>query len=239
MQFAEKWDDLYIAEVKAASSYPKAVLSTYPPGFEGFHGGGSLGSRLCSCEFSVSDVEDHIIRIGLGPGYKTHPSRPRQLAFIAAGFFFAHADFLTDVPFDPFLPWCFMGEEILLSMRAWTHGWNIYAPRKNWIAHQYRPGRMGLPKFWESVGRLFHRPGPQFSNRIQEKIILRVKHIVGYPDITREKIESQGDIILLEDLEHYGTGTNRSRDAYIELTNIDFDKKSCNRMDWCSNADME
>ena len=34
----------------------------------------------------------------------------------------------------------------MLSMRAWTHGWDIYAPRKNWISHQYRPGRMGLPK---------------------------------------------------------------------------------------------
>ena len=33
-----------------------------------------------------------------------------------------------------------MGEEIALSMRAWTHGWDIYAPRQNLIAHQYRPG---------------------------------------------------------------------------------------------------
>ena len=53
-----------------------------------------------------------------------------------------------------------MGEEIALSLRAWTHGWYIYAPRKNLIAHQYRPGRMGLPKFWENTGRVFGRPGP-------------------------------------------------------------------------------
>jgi hypothetical protein len=62
-----------------------------------------------------------------------------EMAFVGAGFFIAIADFLVDVPFDPFLPWMFMGEEIALSIRAWTHGWNIYAPRKNLIGHQYRP----------------------------------------------------------------------------------------------------
>ena len=67
---------------------------------------------------------------------------PYQAAYIAARFFFTRAEFLTDVPFDPYLPWVFMEEEIALSIRAWTHGWSIYAPRFNYIAHQYRPGRI-------------------------------------------------------------------------------------------------
>jgi hypothetical protein len=56
-----------------------------------------------------------------------------------------------DMPFDPYLPWIFMGEEIALSLRAWTHVWGIYAPRKDYIVHQYRLGSMGLPKFWENT----------------------------------------------------------------------------------------
>jgi hypothetical protein len=35
------------------------------------------------------------------------------------------SEFLIDVPFDPYLPWIFMGEEIALSLHAWTHGWDI------------------------------------------------------------------------------------------------------------------
>ena len=61
-----------------------------------------------------------------------------------------------------------MGEKIALSLRAWTAGWDIYAPRKNWIAHQYRPGKMGLPKFWENTGRVFGRPGPDFNTAFAE-----------------------------------------------------------------------
>lgn len=150
LQFYKGWDELYVHELKSTKSYPKSVLSSYPPGFNKENGGvlntESSGARLCTCEFSSSDVESDIIRINTGVGYNGDEENPTQIPFIAAGFFFTPASFLVDVPFDPYMPWCFMGEEIMLSMRAWTHGWDIYAPRKNWIAHQYRPGRMGLPK---------------------------------------------------------------------------------------------
>jgi [Skp1-protein]-hydroxyproline N-acetylglucosaminyltransferase len=141
LEFAKEWDEKYIEEVKVAKNYPKAVLSMYPPGFQTFgeYEGGTGGPRLCTCTFSDSLVEHQIIRINTGGRCTGHEPRPTQIAFIAAGFFFARAEFLMDVPFDPFLPWCFMGEEIALSMRAWTAGWNIYAPRINLIAHQYRP----------------------------------------------------------------------------------------------------
>ncbi|KAL9190558.1 hypothetical protein ACHAXT_000264 [Thalassiosira profunda] len=242
--FAEHWDELYVNEVKAAKSYPKAVLSAYPPGFQKETGDGKLdhsgsaGTRLCTCEFSSSDVEAQIIRINTGPGYHAD-GPPTQIAFIAAGFFFTPAAFLTDVPFDPYLPWTFMGEEIMLSMRAWTHGWDIYAPRKNWIAHQYRPGRMGLPKFWGSVGRLFGRPGPGFSNQLQLRLIKRVKYLVGYKDCcTREKLQREGDELVLTDVEHYGFGDVRSREEYLKLTKIDVDKKRCGHMEWCTKGDL-
>ena len=130
---------------------------------------------MFKCEFSDNDVEDQIIRLNSGNGYNGDEIAPTQIPFVAAGFFFTPARWLVDVPFDPYMPWCFMGEEIMLSMRSWTHGWDIYAPRKNWIAHQYRPGRMGLPKFWGSVGRMFGRPGPGFSNQLQKRLIKRVK----------------------------------------------------------------
>ena len=174
LRFAKDWDRLYQEEVQAAKSYPKAILSSYPPGFsenDPPYVGGSRGTRLCTCEFSTSDVEHRIIRINTGNNCKGEEVTPTQIAYIAAGFFFARAEFLVDIPFDPYLPWCFMGEEIALSLRAWTHGWDIYAPRKNLIAHQYRPGSMGLPKFWENTGRVFGRPGPGFNTLVSLVVI--------------------------------------------------------------------
>ena len=157
--------------------------------------------------------------------------QPKQTAFIAAGFFFARAEFLVDVPFDPFLPWCFMGEEIALSVRAWTSGWDIYAPRKNLISHQYRPGRLGLPKFWESVFRLYGRP---LNNGLQGRIVERVKNLVGYPESTSAKIVAKGDALVLLDQEHYGLGSERTLEEYMKLTNIDVNTKTCGKIPWCN-----
>ncbi|KAL3776917.1 hypothetical protein ACHAWO_004156 [Cyclotella atomus] len=243
LQFYKNWDELYTNEIKSTKSYPKSVLSSYPPGFNEENGGvlnnESSGARLCTCEFSSSDVESDIIRINTGIGYHGGEEHPTQIPFIAAGFFFTPALFLVDVPFDPYMPWCFMGEEIMLSMRSWTHGWDIYAPRKNWIAHQYRPGRMGLPKFWGSVGRMFGRPGPGFSNELQLKLIKRVKHLVGYKECcTREKLQQGGDESVLIDVEHYAFGDVRSREEYLEWAKIDVENHRCYRIDWCNKGEL-
>lgn len=142
LRFANRWDELYIADLKLTTSYPKSVLSTYPPGFVNFRQDPPFtpGTRLCRCQ--IRPEEEFLPRIEMEGRCREDEVRPTQMAFIGAGFFFARAEFLVDVPFDPFLPHLFMGEEVALSVRAWTHGWNIFAPRKNLIGHQYRPVRV-------------------------------------------------------------------------------------------------
>ena len=238
LQFAMEWDEKYRDEFKATRTYPKSVLSSYPPGFNPGNGNTvreSSGARLCFCETKVEDPNP-IVRINTGSGYRGDEPRPTQIPFIAAGFFFTSAEFLVDIPFDPFIPWCFMGEEIALSMRAWTHGWTIYAPRKNLIAHQYRPGRMGLPKFWGSVGKLYGRPG--MNNKLQGPVIKRIKHMVGYPDASIEKIKEQNIEFVLEKADEYGLGTNRTMEEYMEFAGLSVDKKhdalQCHNIKWCN-----
>lgn len=237
LQFAQDWDSRYIDELKTAGSYPKVILSAYPPGFE--ESRDSPGTRLCSCVFSNSKVEFDIIRINTAGSTPKDALRPTQIAYIAAGFFFTRAEFLIDVPFDPLLPWCFMGEEISLSMRAWTSGWNIYAPRKNIIKHQYRPGRMGIPKFWGTVGRVFNHPGPHFNTLLQEKMIQRIKNLVGYPESSRDLIEQEGDVGVLKELEHYALGHVRTREKYLDLVGIDLERKECHNIMWCNKGEYE
>lgn len=129
-----------------------------------------------------------------------------------------------------------MGEEIALSLRSWTHGWNIYAPRKNLIAHQYRPGRMGLPKFWGTVGRLYGRPG--MNNKLQSPVIKRLKHLAGYPDATIDKIKAAGLDYVLTDMEHYGVGEERTLEEYMEFAGISVDLQNnalkCSPITWCT-----
>ena len=139
LQFAKNWDDLYIQDLKLARNYPKAILSTYPPGFVNFRLDPPFtpGTRLCRCQ--LRQQEGFLPRVEMEGRCHANDTKPTQMSFMGAGFFFARAEFLVDVPFDPFLLYLFMGEEVALSIRAWTQGWNIYAPRQNLIGHQYRP----------------------------------------------------------------------------------------------------
>jgi len=234
LEFAPDWEQYYIDEMKLSSNFPRSILSSYPPGFKEYDGsykGGTRGERLCGAHFSHNGVESAILRIeqlGLTPW---EAKVPTQIPYIAAGFFFAHGWFLRDVPFDPYAPWCFMGEEIALSMRAWTNGWNIYAPRKNVIAHQYRPGRLGLPKFWESVGRDSGRGS--LNTRLQRHVIRRIKHMLSYTTDSRELIEKEGDGIALYNYEHYTIGHERRLEDYLQWTKINPSKLETASIEWC------
>lgn len=247
LQFAKHWDEKYVNEIKATKNYPKSILSSYPPGFQDEGNTNTRisegivqetnGARLCQCEFSTNFIEKQIIRINATGRYQTSAPRPTQIPFMAAGFFFAHARFLVDVPFDPYLPWCFMGEEIALSVRAWTSGWNMYAPRKNYILHHYRPGRLGLPKYWEIVNRLYGRHVG--NNQLQGKVIERVRNLLGYPESSREIIEQSGYEMVLKDQEYYGLGNERTMEEYMSWVGIDVQNKKCSKISWCINNELE
>ena len=94
-------------------------------------------------------------------------------------------------------------------------------------------------QFWGSVGRMFGRPGPGFSNELQLKLIKRVKHLVGYKECcTREKLQQGGDESVLIDVEHYAFGDVRSREEYLEWAKIDVENHRCYRIDWCNKGEL-
>jgi hypothetical protein len=150
---------------------------------------------------------------------------PRFAPFVAAGYFVAHSDFLKEVPFDPFLPWIFMGEEIILSARFWTHGYDIFSPTHSVIGHKYI--RRHKPKFWESVGRLFW---PGVNNVIQEMVLHRVKFQLGYP-------ESAPDLVapptVFTALDNYTMGRQRSVKDYMDMVGLDPVRKEIVDTKWC------
>jgi [Skp1-protein]-hydroxyproline N-acetylglucosaminyltransferase len=266
LKFANGWDELYIQDLKLTKNFPKSVLSTYPPGFVNFRQTPPFtpGTRLCRCQ--IRSNEGFLPRVEMEGRCNETDMRPTQMAFIGAGFFFARAELLVDVPFDPFLPWLFMGEEVALSIRAWTSGWNIYAPRKNLIGHQYRPVsdvtrlllfellcwngevisntssssqlQMHTPHYWTSVARLFDKP--HMVDQVTHSIRKRIKIMMGYPGMEDDEAQKdKGPYRLSYGLERYGLGTVRSAKEYLEFAEIDLEKKTCGPMKWCSEGQIE
>jgi len=61
--------------------------------------------------------------------------------------------FCKEVPHDPLM--YFYGEEISISVRAYTHGYDLFAPHKPVVWHEYT--REGRPKHWDDHNLWFER----------------------------------------------------------------------------------
>ena len=227
MTFATHWDQTSVDMlIKAPSDKP--ILSHYPPGHtvdldaKRNH----PVSRLCGPIFATSDLESQIIRLE-GAGVFDHEKLeyPAFAPFTAAGYFVAHSDFLREVPFDPFLPWIFMGEEIIMSSRLWTAGYDIFAPNEAVVGHIYV--RRHKPKFWESVHRAFSNG---VHNPLQMLVLERVKYQLGYPEASRDMLRVQS---VLTAVEQYSMGTARPLEDYMKIVGMNMTTKEIHHTGWC------
>jgi hypothetical protein len=118
-------------------------------------------------------------------------------AYIAAGCIFTIGQFVKEVPFDPTLDYVFVGEEILLSARAYTSGYDVFTPSENIAFHFYT--RSDSPKIWTD--------NPYYSDleafdRIKCSLKLKNYRCV-YID------------------EKYGLGNVRTLESFYDFTGID------------------
>eukprot|EP01033_Poteriospumella_lacustris_P016945 gene16945-12126_t len=227
-EFVQGWDDKLIKMVADADA-EKPVISTYPPDSTQ-NWKNSIGFRMCDSEFAAAQIEWQIIRLGSSLAFdRKIPDKPRYAPFVAAGFFFSYADFLYEVPFDPFLPWIFMGEEISMSARLWTSGYDIFSPTVNVLNHYYV--RRHYPKFWESVNRFFKKP---IHNDIVEIVINRVKHMLGYPESRAELIYPPSVLYRLSD---WSMGKKRPVAQYMEMVGLEMKSKTQRPNMWCHNGE--
>ncbi|GAQ88896.1 N-acetylglucosaminyltransferase family protein [Klebsormidium nitens] len=149
MRFAPQWDTKLLAALAAAETRsPKAVLSSYPPPYEGLGAAASIpeDSRptfLCAKEFGP----DGLLRM-TGRRAESRGGEPVRSAFWAAGFSFSRSAVIQEVPYSPHLPELFFGEEMIMAVRLFTHGWDVYAPPEALVFHQW--SREHRPFFRES-----------------------------------------------------------------------------------------
>ena len=245
--FAKGWDDV-LREDYALAPSKKAIFSHYPPSgpqkpalpLNGKHPWElSVGPCMCDGEFA----EYGILRVGAMRRYPMKETVgdckmgtrgclhvPRYAPFIGAGFVFAHASFIKEVPFDPYLPFIFMGEELNFGARAFTHGWDIFCPPRSVVAHAYL--RKQKPKFWGALQRSI---GAGTHNSLQKFVLPRVKHMVGYPE--NEELSSLAAPSLIGHLETYGLGAERPVSAYRSYADLDFATKRHAHAAWCSTGD--
>ncbi|GIL48603.1 hypothetical protein Vafri_5080, partial [Volvox africanus] len=142
MRMVSGWDTLCIQQLAAAEAISvsgKAVLSTYPLGYSGAGPAASSpddtsapATLLCAKGFE----QDGFLRT-VGRVLRQRPAAPVPTHFWAAGLTFARSAWLREVPYCPYLPHLFFGEESYMLARMYTRGWDVFAPAVPLAFHQW------------------------------------------------------------------------------------------------------
>ena len=138
-RFVRGWDARLLRMHAALPDPDRAVISTYPVGWTDEHNA-TLTPVMCISRFG----EDGMVI--LHSNWEPPTDAPREQPFIAAGFLFAPGRAILDCPLDPDLPELFHGEELLYSVRLWTHGYRFWAPSENVLFHHYQ--RPDMKQWW-------------------------------------------------------------------------------------------
>jgi UDP-GlcNAc:polypeptide alpha-N-acetylglucosaminyltransferase len=220
-RFVPRWDQIIIDAYHRAPS-KKAVLSHYPEGYEeGMDTGSerSTTTHLCKARFLDTGIPrfDGVVT--------TKRVMPRLQPFAAAGFLFADAALLREVPFDPNLPFLFDGEEVLYSARMWTNGWDMYSPGEGVLFHFY--GREGKPKIWDDAPE-WHSKQKLSEQRVQYLLEVRqrgsTQHLIS---------DDTTDTHIVTEAVKYGMGRQRSLDDFWTFAGLDTIKRVVTK-DWCA-----
>jgi len=212
MRFVPGWDELMIQELAACES-AKPVLSCSPvPYIPPDHLGTNMNPTIRRVKPFMPDGN---IRCQ-GELLDRAPSKPLKGAFLVANFVFSRSDIIKEVPYDPYL--YFDQEEITYAVRLYTHGWDVFSPRRQFLYHYYNdgkaPGGSVRPLHWKDM----HKEDSRRIHFLRERGYNRFNHMTGFklsddPEVTKE-------------LDRYGFGQVRTLQQFEEYTGVDFKRKA-------------
>lgn len=142
-RFAQDWDATLLDQAEKSGS-ARPVLSTYAAAFDPAAPTPAADAATCMRFDRFTPEAIPLYLFGAMPGWerRTGPMRAR---FVSGHLLFAPGRFVEDVPYDPDL--YFIGEEITLAIRAFTHGYDLFHPGAHVAWHEYT--RKLRPKHWD------------------------------------------------------------------------------------------
>lgn len=145
-RFVQGWDAMLLEDYRQAALFSdKPIVTTYLPPFElGKPLPEALPTLMSQYEFSPDRL------LMSRPWYippQQNPGRVVRARTLSAHFLFARGSFVEEVPYDPDAFFGGYVEEVTMSARAYTHGWDFFSPHRCYCYHEYT--RVGRPKIWE------------------------------------------------------------------------------------------
>jgi len=149
-RFAKDWDDTLIKMVKDLQKvgHKKPLLTAYVSSYEPHNDPAGRAHEPWCLAFDRFTPEGAVFFLPSAiPEWKTR-TLPYPSRFYSAHFGFTLGQFCKEVPHDP--NYLFHGEEISIAARAYTWGYDLFAPHKVVVWHEYSRAHRER-KSWDDI----------------------------------------------------------------------------------------
>lgn len=202
MLFDQDWDEHFISCLEELKKYHnKPLITAYPTGFNPYTFEKGIYRPGTVSIIKTNDKQGRLKKFKSGGylkgfGKQDHPSKHKMVYgyYIGACCIFSQGIFVEEVPYDDSI--FFTGEEPALSIRAWTHGYNI---------------------FHISDLHVYHCWTRDYGVRVQEDLAPGQ----GWANLKRAKKHIQR-LIHGEIVGKNGIGTERTTQHYVDFSGINF-----------------
>jgi GT2 family glycosyltransferase len=146
-RFTQNWDTTLITMLESLRTpkCKKPLLSSYLPSFEPSNDPASRLEAPWVMEFDRFAPEGPVHFLPHTIDDWAERTSPIPTRFVSGHFIFTTGKFCQEVKYDP--TYYFHGEEINLSVRAYMAGYDLYAPHRVVMWHEYT--REGKKKHWD------------------------------------------------------------------------------------------
>ena len=147
MRFEKNWDDEMIKMIKQLQKkgHKKPLLTGYVSSFDPDNDPAGRVNEPWRMTFDRFTPEGVVFFLPETiPGWR-EMKEPIPARFYSAHYCFTLGEFSTEVQHDP--EFYFHGEEISITVRSYTHGYDLFHPHKVLIWHEYT--RKGRTKQWD------------------------------------------------------------------------------------------
>jgi hypothetical protein len=146
-RFTKHWDAILIKMYKdlRKNGIPKPLITAYLPSYEPSNDPAARSLAPWKMEFKEKTSDKQVIFIPSVIEDFEALKAPLIARFYSAHFAFASGKFVKEVPHDPDL--YFIGEEMSITVRAFTKGYDLFHPHTLIAWHEYT--RQNKPKHWD------------------------------------------------------------------------------------------
>jgi hypothetical protein len=214
-RFIENWDEKIISMWKELDNH-KAILTSYPPEFYPEKEKSEWGKSPHIIHVHSFNNKQTEQRPFTPPDWKNR-KKPYKAIHVAAGFIFGKGSLINDVPYDP--NFYFSGEETGLTVRFYTHGYDIYHPHEIILWHYYT--RKENKKHWDDCS--------EWGN-LANKAIDRLNCLLKRNDNYDLGIYGLGNVRSLEDFQNYSGIDYKRNILHLDTTSakeppVDFENR--------------